>query len=432
MMQGGMYDLTRGGFHRYSTDQEWRIPHFEKMLYDNAQLPKNYLMAGLLYRNPTYVAVAENTLDFLTNELQDLSGLFWSSIDADSEGKEGNYYIWDKELLDRNINQAGLELKDFERIPDNQLEGKCVVRFNSPNSDHQIHEINHPFFTHLRSIQADRPRPITDDKILTDWNALTIQAFIYAAWMLDRSDYKKIAIQAADQLLAKHFVNHRLRHSSRMGSVGKQSFLSDYAHFINALVDLFYVDKDKRWFLNARDLADDMIRLFYSSNVFFDTPPDEALIVRPRTLEDNVMPSGGSAALQALIKINLLHQNAEYAAIIETTLTRNLAFMSQYPLAAPNWLLALYDWTTPPQQLIVVQPENDQIKSEILKTLKSGLPRLGQLIIGTQHEFDRMQLDLFGDKNCLNHQTTFYLCRNHTCSLPTNSLEQILSTLQST
>ncbi len=430
MIQGGMYDLVRGGFHRYSTDKMWRTPHFEKMLYDNAQLPINYLIAGVLFNNKNYLQVAENTLDFIKNELMDTSGLFWSSIDADSDGQEGKFYIWDEEQLEDEISIAGLSVTDFEIIPDNQLEGQSVLRFGSQNPGQQIHDLNHPFYNSLREKQNQRNRPITDDKILTDWNALTIRAFIYGSFHLDRPDYKKIAINATDQLLTKFIVNNRLRHSARLENIGDSSFLSDYANLINTLVDIFYLDPNKKWFLAAKDLAEIMITLFYDGSVFYDTPQDKSLIIRPKTVEDNVMPSGNSSALMALIKLNFVDYNPKFNDIIKTSFTNNLEFINQYPLAAANWLQAIFHWNSPPPQLIVTLPENIYLETHILQTLKTVLPYPGQLLIGKKSIFDELDLDLFRGKDSINGQATFYLCRNHNCSLPTNSIDEILSALK--
>ncbi len=429
MIQGGMYDVVRGGFHRYSTDNVWRLPHFEKMLYDNAQLPLNYLTAGVLFDNPTYLCVAENTLDFIKNELMDSSGLFWASIDADSDGQEGKYYIWDKEELVKELVSAGLSTDQFELLPNQQIEGQTVVRFSSPNPTQQIHDLNHPLFKKLRSLQAQRNRPITDDKILTDWNALAIRAFAYGAWILNRPDYKAIATRAADQLLANLVVDTQLRHSARQKNVGQSSFLSDYANFINALIDLFYLEKDKNRYAQAAVLTDKMIELFYSEGVFYDTPLSQPLIMRPKTLEDNVMPSGTSAALLALLKLNLIHNHPGYLEIIETSLTANLDFISHYSLAASNWLQVLQHWFTPPAQLIVVLPHAQASEIKEIKTLKTALPYLGQLLMAEKDVFEQLNLPLFQGKQVLKEQPTFYLCRNHTCSQPTNSLNDLIAKL---
>jgi uncharacterized protein YyaL (SSP411 family) len=429
MIQGGMYDLIRGGFHRYSTDRDWRIPHFEKMLYDNAQLPLNYLIAGTIFNNKTYLNVAKNSLDFIKNELMDSSGLFWSSIDADSDGQEGKFYIWEKEKLTDEILSVALSLSDYEIIPDNQIEGKAVLRFASPIPSEQIHDLTHPLFQTLRHLQNQRNRPVTDDKILTDWNALTIRAFVYAASLLNRPDYKNIAIRAANQLITKHVMNNRLRHSVRNDRIGVSSFLSDYAILINALIDIFYLDMNPKWFLHANDLAKEMIDIFYDGVHFYDTPHDQSLIIRPKTVDDNVMPSGSSAAIMSLLRLNQISQNQEYVTIIEDSLNNNLGLILEYPLGAANWLQVIFDWNTPPQQLIIVLPENKDFDQEKLIKFRNLLPYPGQLIIGTQTVFEETNLDLFRNKEVLNNQTTFYLCKNHTCSLPTNDEENILAEL---
>ncbi|MAT44441.1 MAG: thioredoxin domain-containing protein [Anaerolineaceae bacterium] len=429
MIQGGMYDLNRGGFHRYSTDRDWRVPHFEKMLYDNAQIPLSYLIAGIIFNNKNYLRVAENSLDFIKNELMDSSGLFWSSIDADSDGQEGKFYIWEKEKLTDEILAVSLSPSDFEIIPDNQLEGKTVLRFASPIPSEQIHDSTHPLFQKLRLIQNQRNRPITDDKILTDWNALTIRVFVYAASVLNRPDYKKIAIRAANQLIAKHIMKNRLRHSARNEHIGVSSFLSDYAILINALIDIFYLEINEKWFFLANELAKEMIEIFYDEGNFFDTPYDQPLIIRPKTIEDNVMPSGSSAAVMSLLRLNQISLNQEYLTIIEDSLNNNLGLILKYPLAAANWLKIIYDWNTPPQQLIVVLEDNKDFDQEKLKIFRKILPFPGQLIIGTRSVFEKINLDIFQNKNVLNNHATFYLCKNHTCSLPTNNEEKILTEL---
>ncbi len=415
MSQGGLFDIIRGGFHRYSTDNIWSIPHFEKMLYDNALLAKTYLTAGILFDSDVFLEIGKKTLSFMENELLNHDGLFQASIDADSDHEEGKFYTWEKTAFEQLSQKHDLPENFFELNNSQSLDGRYVVRF-SEEFTNSAKYLNHPCFRELKQIQDQRNRPITDDKILSDWNALTIQAFVLAGTIFKQHSYKDTALKAANQLLEKSVSDHRIKHVSRGNWASQSEFLIDYAQIIIAFIDLFYWDLNFKWFQMADRFAKEMINSFFEAGHFFDTIKNSSLFIRPSTIEDNITPSGISSAVQALMKINQINFNSHYEEIISQAITTAAPFAQQYPTAAGNWLQVINNWFNPPEQIIIVYPETIQNQVSIPKKYFQS----GSVIHVTTEKVKELPLDLFTDKKPINHQITYYHCKNHQCLPPTN------------
>jgi|GEM_PF-1433736 len=303
MARGGIYDQLGGGFHRYSVDDHWSVPHFEKMLYDNAQLARVYTHAWQATGEPFFRTIAEETLGYVVREMTHPEGGFYSTQDADSEGEEGKYYLWTSDeirvLLDKD---ASPFMKAHGVTAKGNFDGKNTLTFRGPL-------VKRERFASARSklLEARQLRvaPARDEKVLTSWNGLMLAAFAEAARAFGREDYRQVAERNADFLLRElRGPDGRLRHSWRDGVAKNNSYLEDYALLIDGLIELYQSDFDPVWFLAARSLTEIMVEDFAAPTGFFDTPEGhEALIFRPRELQDNAVPSGNSMAAFDLLRM---------------------------------------------------------------------------------------------------------------------------------
>ncbi len=316
MAGGGIHDQVGGGFHRYSVDERWHVPHFEKMLYDNAQLARLYIHGWQITGRERYRRVAEGTLDYLLREMRHPGGGFFSSQDADSEGEEGSFFVWGYEdLLSAAVNGADRAVGEavagyLGAIPEGNWEGGKNVLWTPFPLDRVAGEAGLDVEELRSRVEAARGRlfdrrerrvgPATDDKVLASWNGLAIAAFAEGGRVLGRPDYVGAAVGAADFVLHElRAEDGRLLRSWREGRAGGPGFLDDHAAMVDACLSLYETTFDLRFFLEARNLADDLVRLFRDPDGggFFQTGADaEELVIRPKELFDNAIPSGNSMA----------------------------------------------------------------------------------------------------------------------------------------
>src|SRR5215472_13078694 len=321
MAAGGMYDQLGGGFHRYSVDAHWLVPHFEKMLYDNALLARIYLYAYQATRQPRYRQVAEETLEYVIRDMTSPEGGFYSSEDADSEGEEGRFYVWSlDEVLSLLGDSEGRVFAGYYdvTVQGNFEHGKSIL--NAPKSLEQFTteagrpagEISATLSRGKRLLlraREERVRPGRDSKILTAWNGLMLTAFSEAANILGRDDYREVARRNADFILQHLTSNGRVLRTYNEGQARLNGYLEDYAFLVEGLVALYEATGNLEYVDRALALADTMIEQFWdeSDAGFFFTPADhEKLIARMKEYFDNAIPSGNSAAALALLKLSLL------------------------------------------------------------------------------------------------------------------------------
>ncbi len=368
MATGGIFDLVSGGFHRYSTDADWCIPHFEKMLYDNAQLATVYLQAYLLSRDETFRYIAERTLDFILNELTHPPGAFYASLDADSEGEEGRFYTWPIEDLKTLLTKAA-SWEDFTRLfrLDERVthEGKWVLKARSTWPElaqtqgltvskclEHAQNLLHPLYVH----RQQWVRPATDDKIIVAWNALAIQAFALAGRCLGRPQYLKAAQDAARFILENLYRDHHLYRSWRQDTLGPFACLEDYASLIIALLELYQADFDNSWFTQAQSLAHEMLERFRDrEGGFFDTPQeDTSLPLRPKEIQDSATPSGNALATHALLLLSYLDDHEEWMTMAQNLLTWIANACQRYPLGFASFLRCIDLAFGPVQQIALL------------------------------------------------------------------------------
>ncbi len=352
MAAGGMYDHLGGGFHRYATDDAWLVPHFEKTLYDNAQLARTYLHAWQLTGRPRYRAVVEQTLDYLLREMRHPEGGFFSAQDADFEGREGASYMWTMEEL-RNIltaEDADLIAETYGVTAQGHLDGASILHLaggpsgdpsegDAPLTDARLTTAR----AALLAARDTRGRPLRDDKILAGWNGLVLAALAEAGRALP-SDLYREAAEATGGFLMREFVRpgHRLFHTWKDGRQSGNGFLDDYAFLVEGLLALYQTTFAEEYFIAAWRLTDSMIDYFHRpEGGFYDTSSDhETLVTRPRSLQDSPTPSGNSMSATVLLKIAAFTGESRYRELAEETLAPMGALLERAPLAFGMWLYA--------------------------------------------------------------------------------------------
>ncbi len=439
MARGGMYDVVGGGFSRYSTDNFWRVPHFEKMLYDNALLVRAYLHAWQVTKEPAFKRIVEETLNFTLREMTHEQGGFYSSLDADSEGVEGKFYVW---TLDE-IREALKDDSDFFEAAygitaGGNWEGKTVLqralddaslaarfRLNPEIVPVKLAESH----SKLYSVRASRIRPGTDDKILTAWNGLMLAAFAEAARVLPNVEQQavrlqKAAVRNAEFLLTALRPNGQLVRAWRNGSTTDAVFLEDYAALILGLLELYQTDFDNIWFKSAVELADEMIEKFSDPNSgFFDTPKDgETLLIRPKDIFDNATPSGNALACEALLKLAAFTDNGKYRDLAEQTLALVGDSALRHPLGFARWLSAAENAQGNTKQVVVLGEAGEEMFERMLKAIRADY-RPGVVVAASPHPPQKDAPLLLLDRGLINGNATAYFCEGFVCQQPTNDPE---------
>jgi len=450
MARGGMYDIVGGGFSRYSVDDIWLVPHFEKMLYDNAQLARAYLHGYLVTKDERFRDVCERTLSFMAVELRNDKDGFHSSLDADSEGEEGKYYLWSLDEIEHLLG----ELKNRGQIKDKKLfkaaygiteganfEGKYLLRrmktddelskeFNlSPEVIKQELEL---VKSGLFLVRTDRVRPGTDDKVLTSWNSMAMIAFAEAGRYLKRPDYTEIAKKSAEFLLKELHPGERLLRSWRAGRAEHNAYLEDYAALILGLLALYQSDPDVRWFAEAERLAAEMLEHFRDPNGgFFDTRDDhEELITRPKDLQDNATPSGNALAAMALLQLAAFSRNGKWRDLAERMLTGIQEIAVRYPTSFGQWLCALTFAVAEGREIAIIGDSQDE-DAAALEEMVWKEWRPFDVVAVSNYPPAAGSPELLADRPLKNGKATAYVCRNFTCQLPVNTTEELAAQLDS-
>lgn len=445
MSAGGMYDVIGGGFARYSTDNNWLVPHFEKMLYDNALLSRAYLHAYLVTGDEHFKKVCANTLDFILREITHPKGGFFSSLDADSEGEEGKSYVWSADEIRGVLNDAAaFELfSNAYSLPETgNFEGKLVLQRTASNRELAEQFSITPALVeerldsmHLQLLKAreQRIRPATDDKVLTSWNALALIAFAESARYLKRADYLAAARRNASFLLDELYQNDRLLRSWRDGSAQHNAYLEDYASLIQGLLALYQSDFDLRWYNAAEELTQEMLDNFTDvEGGFYDTRQDhDWLLTRPKDLQDNATPSGNSLACQALIHMAAYTGKQEWLDVTERMLESVVSHAVRYPTAFGNWLCAADAFISGINEVALVGEFSATAMQDLIKTLWGHYrPNLVAAHSGLPVSANSPPLLL--ERGLQNDLPTAYVCRQFVCQQPTNTSADFTALLDKT
>jgi len=447
MRQGGLYDVVGGGFSRYSVDNFWRVPHFEKMLYDNAQLAQVYLHAWQITREESYKQVVVKTLDFVEREMTHPDGGFYSSLDADSEGEEGKFYVWTRsEIRDLLADDNLFSLFDsaYGLTDSGNLEGKTVLQRTLDDATlatkldltlEQIPPLLAEGHSRLFNVRAKRVRPATDDKVLTAWNGLMLAAFAEAGRFLDPK-YTRIAQRDAEFLLSSLRPAGQLRRSWREGKATAEVYLEDYAALILGLIELYQTDFDPRWFASAVELAEQMTERFsdIENGGFFDVPSLDStstptLLYRPRDLQDNATPSGNALAAEALLKFSAFTGDCEQRDLAEKTLATAITGFERYPTAFACWLCAADFALGPVKQVAVISDPEQTNTQTLLNEIRSGYrPRM--VVAASSLPLDPRAPALLSDRPQLSGKTTVYVCEGFICQQPVVEEEKLRELLR--
>jgi uncharacterized protein YyaL (SSP411 family) len=442
MAEGGMYDQIGGGFARYSVDHRWLVPHFEKMLYDNAQLARVYLHAWQVTGNDFYRRITQETLDYVLREMRHEDGGFYSSQDADSEGVEGKFYVWSAAQIREAL---GEDADTFMRIygvsDEGNWEGHNILNLHvdpkglaaqlnvdAEDLDTRMTEAR----AKLYALRSKRIWPGLDDKILTSWNGLMLAAFAEAGQALGRPDYIDAAQSNADFLhRTMRGDSGRLLRTWKAGSDAKyNAYLEDYAFLVDGLLALYEATFETRWVDWARELAELMLAHFRDSKNggFFDTSNDhEQLIHRPKDLQDNAVPSGNSMAAGALMRLSLLTGNGEYRQAAEKSTATMSKFMSQYPSGFGQWLNVASFILGEPREIALVGSHKEL--APLLEVVRDGYRPFQVVAAGSGDE--PAPLPLLENRPRVDGKGTAYVCRQFLCQAPVTKPQELARQLES-
>ncbi len=419
MARSGLYDQLGGGFHRYSVDDRWLVPHFEKMLYDNALLARVYLHAHQVTGDPLLRAVAGETLDFILRELANPAGGFYATLDADSEGEEGKFYLWTTEEVRAAL---GADADRFFALygvtPAGNFEGKNILTFGGTWEE----RVETADLRRLWEVRERRVRPARDEKVLTSWNGLALAALADGARILGREDYRAAAEKNA-RFLLEHLrrPDGRLWHVWAGGQARIAGFLDDYTHLADGLLALYEATFDPRWYRAAADLAEGIQAHFAAPVGFYDTADDhESLVVRPRNLQDNAVPSGNAVAAFLLLRLAALSARPDLADRARESLKEVQPLLARYPLAFGQWLIALDFALADPWEVAVVG-DLEAADTRALLAVLSGYRPHRVVAAGPPGT----PVPLLAGRPMLSGRATAYPCRGGVCREPITDPERL-------
>jgi uncharacterized protein YyaL (SSP411 family) len=440
MARGGMYDQLGGGFHRYSVDEKWLVPHFEKMLYDNALLSRVYLEAFLATGKDFYRRIATETLDYVVREMTDRSGGFYSTQDADSEGEEGKFFVWTPAEVEALLGEedARLFCRYFDVSQYGNFEGhsilhveedvEVIARFMRVTPE-RMNEAIERGKRILFEARERRVKPYRDEKILTAWNGLMLRSFAEAARSLDRSDYLEVAVRNADFLLTHLRRDGRLLRTHKDGQSKLNAYLEDYAYVIDGLLALYEATFDLRWFEEARALAGAMIEQFWDDDgggFFFTSADHESLITRTKDFYDNATPAGNSVAARALIKLSLMTGEDSYRRMAEEILQLMKPAMTRAPNAFGFLLSALDLFLAAPFEIAIIGDAGaEDTRAMINAVFKRYLPNKAVAFAAPGDSRAAQTIKLLEGRDQLGGKATAYVCRNFYCEAPVTGAEAL-------
>ena len=440
MANGGIYDQLGGGFHRYSVDAEWLVPHFEKMLYDNALLSRIYLHAYLVTGNGYYRRVVEETLDYVVREMISPEGGFYSTQDADSEGEEGKFFVWTPAEIEAVLSSdvAMLFMQYYDVTGRGNFEGKNILHVTRDVQEvaREVKWTREKVEDTLRQARADlfqvreqRVKPGRDEKILTSWNGLMLRSFAEAARYLGRADYLQIAKKNAEFLLKELRVAGRLLRTYKDGRARLNGYLEDYAFLADGLLALYEASFETRWFAEARKLMDEAIALFADEQNagFFDTGSDhETLISRPKDIMDNATPAGNSVAVDVLLRLAAFTGEESYRQRADDYLRPIADVMVQHPQAFGHVLGALDFALSSVKEYAILGHLAGADTASLLEIINSRFMPNSVLACADPADSQAGRvIPLLADRPLKDDKATAYVCQNFACQAPINTAEAL-------
>ncbi|MGH7844892.1 MAG: thioredoxin domain-containing protein [Candidatus Binatia bacterium] len=445
MAEGGIYDHLGGGFHRYSVDAKWLVPHFEKMLYDNAQLLRIYVDAFRITGNSLFKGVVEQTVDYLLREMLHGEGGFYSTQDADSEGEEGKFFIWTPAEVAAVIGEEKAEI--FARVYDvsdlGNFEGKSILhpiltveqaaRYFSTSVD-DIEKLISDAQAKLFQEREKRVKPFRDEKILASWNGLALSGLAAAYEITGTEGYRTAAQQTVEFIFSRMFAGGFLLHSYKDGQARLKGFLDDYAFLIVGLLDFYEATLDRSLLRRAEQLAEIMIREFWDEDggaFFFAGESSEALITRTKPAFDGSVPSGNSMAALGLLRLYHYAAKEDYLKKAEKTLRVYYDALEQQPFGFAQMLSALDFYLEKPKEIVLVGDRREPRMQDLLSKIRLLYLPNQTLQVFAPGDGLKQASPLLEGKGQLNGKPTVYVCHDFTCSLPMtewDTLKQALET----
>lgn len=464
MAYGGMHDQIAGGFARYSVDRRWLIPHFEKMLYDNALLAEVYLEGYQLFGREYWKRVATGIFDFVLNELSTERGAFYSSLDADSEGEEGKFYVWSEKELQNCLttDELAFIVETFGVTANGNFEHKTNA-FNLPEGPEKAAAAAHlsidefwdklaPIADKLLKIRNQRVRPGLDEKVLTSWNSLMISAFVSGYKVLGEQKYLEVAKTAAQFILDNLYKDGRLLRTWGKGQAKLAGCLDDYTYFIDALCDLASVDSSSRWLTTAISLADVMLEQFWDESgngIYFTPHVYEELLTRTRSYTDGAIPSGTSTAAFVLEKLARITNKQEYEDKAKYLIDLYASPARTYPDQFSNLLCAMDFHLSRPREIVILQ-DAGRAQSELIAEIDACNKIINQTfspnttVIFDTFESKKSESNLNAQLKKQNNLSSpllelrtvqgtplaIYICENFACKNPIYTIEEFATQMQ--
>ena len=435
MAKGGIFDQVGGGFHRYSTDARWLVPHFEKMLYDNALLPVVYAEAFQITKDPMYLSVVEKTLDYVLREMASSSGLFFSAQDADTDGEEGKTFVWKKREIEEILgNDSDIFCIYYDVTDGGNFDGNTILSnnirisslaFKFNKSEEEITELLDNSLKKLLEVRNKRNQPGTDNKIITSWNSMMITAFCKGYRISGNQKYLDTAVNVA-KFFSNQFSEHGFIHRTFKNDIPKlNGYLDDYAFLANALIDVFEVTSDQYFLEISQKITKHMIEHFWNDSeksFFFTSDTHESLIIRPKNYYDLSIPSGNSVAASVLLKLHHITNNDSFLKISKDVLETNATAAAENPFAFGYLLNVLHLFLKSPTEITIINDENSKILDSLYKKF---IPE--GIIIALKNESDLQILSKypFFEGKEFSNKTSVTVCKNFTCSLPMTELADI-------
>ena len=422
MADGGIHDHLAGGFARYSVDDRWLVPHFEKMAYDNAQLARIYLWAGVELENERFIEVCRSTLEYLLTDLRHPDGGFYSAEDADSEGVEGKFYVWTLSEIEGVLEPQDAEAaaRFFGVTESGNFEGTNILhRPTSAPWSEQSESIRQ----RLLAERNNRIRPGLDDKVIASWNGLTIRAFAEAGAALQEDRYLEAAREAARFIMARLAMDGRLQRSWRDGRVSVPGFLDDHAGMAMGLFALYAATGETEWYREAMRLTGQLERFANPDGGFYTTPDDgDALVKRPTDQADNPLPSGNALAAEALLMASLYTGEVDYRARAEAALRSVAALSERYPSMVGHHLAIIHSLHRGTRELAVVGSDWQRLSEVYWMRFRPHIALAGSDMVGEGSP------PLLADRSVAG-ATKAYLCEGFACNLPTSEPEELAGQL---
>ena len=441
MAHGGIYDQLGGGFHRYAVDAVWLAPHFEKMLYDNAQLIRLYLHLFQATGDEFYRRIAVETLEYVKREMTGEKGGFYSSQDADSEGVEGKFFVWTPAQIEEILGAEDARIFNFyyDVSEEGNFEEKNILNVNYTLEatakalkidEEKLTEVLERGRRRLFEEREKRIKPFRDEKVLTAWNGLMLAAFAEASQILDSPEYLEIARRNADFILENLQKDGYLLRTWKDGRAKLNAYLEDYADFADGLLELFQVSGETKYLLEAKRLVDLMITEFWDEEAgafYFTGNNHEELLIRTKDFYDNATPSGNSAAADVLLKLAKLTGEDKYEKFAVTVLRLTAPQIRRHPQAFGRSLSALEFYLHPVREIVVLGERGNELEREIWREY---LPQK-IVVLAENAETDAATIPLLRERKMIEDKPTAFVCENFACQKPVTSARELAGQLNS-